>query len=178
LYREYSQESLQGGRRGKEELIHFVSKPYVKVSYNPKSQRYTDPAVELINVDYANANPSTGRCGPHKLAKAFAFCLANASNLSPRTTPGMVPGTLTSLQSFFSQYPEMTPNKDMDLSHSGDNYFSPVAKPTTVKSSTSTPPADKTNTSTEERQKPMLLLVEDNEINLRVCAFLPNLYLT
>jgi hypothetical protein len=71
----------------------------------------------------------------------------------------------------------MTP-KDMELSHSGDNYFTPVAEPTTVKSSTSTRPANETKTSTEEKQKPMLLLVEDNEINLQVCAFLANSYLT
>ena len=48
--------------------------------------------------------------------------------------------------------------------HSRDDYFAP-----TVTSSANKPLAHATDATPTKERKPLLLLVEDNEINLRVC---------
>ena len=48
--------------------------------------------------------------------------------------------------------------------HSREDYFAPTAT-----SSANEPLAQATDTAPTKERKPLLLLVEDNEINLRVC---------
>ncbi|OIW25120.1 hypothetical protein CONLIGDRAFT_718019 [Coniochaeta ligniaria NRRL 30616] len=96
-------------------------------------------------------------CGPHKLAKAFAYCL---DKKLPQESPSGVPSpTLASPQSLIVKSPEER------AYYMSDEYFhagmmSPAAE--------SAP--DDLDDAVPKKQKPMLLLVEDNEINLQLLS--------
>ena len=90
------------------------------------------------------------RCGPHKLAKALAYCVVNVSHIQRLFSPGLPDETLDSPQSLFRG------------SHIQAEYFAPAV-----------PRADELSVPTMEsthpkNRKPMLLLVDDNKINLQV----------
>jgi hypothetical protein len=120
------------------------------------------------------------RCGPCKLAKAFKFCLGNNSNslnatssgevgLQPFSEPSPPPPLPTphGIQSLFTLSPDLDNNDDRPLYE----YF--PAKPGLPHSSST---SFKTISSLNSlaagmkvtKLKPILLLVEDNEINMRV----------
>jgi len=92
------------------------------------------------------------RCGPHKLAKAFAFCLNDASHfLTNSKSPLRAPAEASPpLQSSSKTSPE---------SHMGDEYF-----PINAGISSEGPAGNEK----AAKRKPVILLVEDNEINLKV----------
>ncbi|KAK3386575.1 hypothetical protein B0H63DRAFT_468018 [Podospora didyma] len=146
LYREYSKKMTQGSEIRHGGMVHFVSKP----------------------------------CGPHKLAKAFAFCLGKGNNL-PFSGFGVgatvsVPPSIASPQSLFRKSPEEYMARMGQMS---DDYF-PVTPPPpgdfdgspTAESSIDyvTMPRPAAAAAVAERQKPLLLLVEDNEINLQLLS--------
>ncbi|OBT44393.1 hypothetical protein VE00_07055 [Pseudogymnoascus sp. WSF 3629] len=138
VYRAYARGTRQGTQSSDNGLVHFVSKP----------------------------------CGPHKLAKAFAFCLSNASHppanrgrqLSPLRTPDKGRASQQGLL-------KVSPDSSFYLreAHSQSEYlpvdagFSP-GKPSEVAKSL----ALATSASERTKQKPVLLLVEDNHINLKL----------
>jgi len=112
------------------------------------------------------------RYGPHKLAKAFAFCLSNASHSSTNFGPQLPPlGTLdkglASPQSLFRVSPD-SPYHPAELHLRGEYFpvgagFSP-GKPSEGNQSLAVATCDNKATT----RKPVLLLVEDNYINLKV----------
>jgi hypothetical protein len=110
------------------------------------------------------------RCGPYKLAKALEFCLRNRD--IPQRSPMMEsqlssPGLLyDASQSLFGM---SSPESQADQGERPfrREYF-PSPTPIRVAEALS-PAADDAH---PERQKPLLLLVEDNEINLKV--YLPS----
>jgi hypothetical protein len=88
------------------------------------------------------------------------FCLGNAPDMTQLFSFGLSSGSVTSQQSLLETLPEESPLSRM-RANLRDDYFPPV-----------TPSgADKIlDTSTRgDNRKPLLLLVEDNNINLRVC---------
>jgi hypothetical protein len=117
------------------------------------------------------------RCGPHKLAKAFAFCLGKASQLGTdrisHTSPLPMPlGPPDSPQRLFALSPR---SSHPQWQYSQDEYFptnvlSPVIASSLDGSAISTADSRKTDT-----LKPVLLLVEDNKINLKVRRLLHSL---
>ncbi|KAH9204266.1 hypothetical protein DL95DRAFT_529330 [Leptodontidium sp. 2 PMI_412] len=138
VHHSYSRGTEQGAQSSGNGLIHFVSKP----------------------------------CGPNKLAKAFAFCLSNASHspinrgphLSPLGTPDI---GLASPQSLFRVSPGSSFHP-VEL-HLQGGYFpivagSPPRKPSGANKSL----ALATCVNKATKRKPVLLLVEDNHINLKL----------
>jgi hypothetical protein len=113
------------------------------------------------------------RYGPHKLAKAFAFCLSNASHSSTNHGPQLSPlGTpdkgLASPQSLFRVSPD-SPFHPVELHLRGEYFpvgagFSPGKPSEENKSLVVATCSNKATT-----RRPVLLLVEDNYINLKVC---------
>jgi hypothetical protein len=95
------------------------------------------------------------RCGPHKLAKAFAFCLNDTShfltNNKPQLSPLRAPAEVSPLP--------QSSSKTFLESHMGDEYF-----PINAGVSSEGPAGNEKAT----KRKPVILLVEDNEINLKV----------
>ncbi|RFU26643.1 hypothetical protein B7463_g9706, partial [Scytalidium lignicola] len=128
----------QGAQSSDDELVHFVSKP----------------------------------CGPHKLARALAFCLSNASHPTKKYGPQLPPlqtpdEHLVSSQSLFKVSPSTTFH--LGELHSQGEYFPTGA------GLLSGNPFEATESSTLDtsankatNRKPVLLLVEDNNINLRL----------
>ena len=111
--------------------------------------------------DFADSNLFFNRCGPRKLSKAFVFCLGNAPDMAqPFSSFGLSSGSVTSQQSLLETLPEESPPSRI-RANLRDEYFPP-----TMPSG-----ADRIlDTSTRgDNRKPLLLLVEDNEVNLRVC---------
>lgn len=110
--------------------------------------------------------------GPHKLAKAFAFCLSNASHSSTNFGPQLPPlGTLdkglASPQSLFRVSPD-SPYHPAELHLRGEYFpvgagFSP-GKPSEGNQSLAVATCDNKATT----RKPVLLLVEVNYINLKL----------
>lgn len=138
VYREYARRTVQGTQRSDSGLVHFVSKP----------------------------------CGPHKLAKAFAFCLGDASypsiNHGSRSSPlGATYKDLVSPQSLFKVSPDSSLYRGEQ--HLREEYFpSSAASPPRTPFRASESLALAADANKAERQKPVLLLVEDNEINLKL----------
>ncbi|KIN05319.1 hypothetical protein OIDMADRAFT_177547 [Oidiodendron maius Zn] len=138
LYRSYVQRTRQRTEGSDNGLVHFVSKP----------------------------------CGPHKLAKAIAFCLTIASHPPSHhglklSTLGSLSARLASPQSLF----EISPDSSLHLGelHSRSEYFPTGVGPTPgqpseANESSALPIFDKKATN----RKPMLLLVDDNHINLKL----------
>lgn len=127
---------------------------------------------------------SIHRCGPCKLAKAFKFCLGNNLNSSHTTTSGELKvepfcrpspplttplGGLGSPQSLFNLSPESDNCEDKPTYE----YFPtrPVLPDRSSASSKTIRPVDSLDAGLKViKTKPILLLVEDNEINMRVCC--------
>jgi hypothetical protein len=122
-------------------------------------------------------------CGPHKLAKAFEFCLGSdsrsRSNLNSFSSP-LPPwsGADSPHQSLFVNSPPDwvgTPLRSPRPSGEQlDSYFPQTLSKTPSRSAVPATPAILTITPQEttmiQPQKPMLLLVDDNAVNLRVNA--------
>ena len=123
--------------------------------------------------------PALNRCGPHKLAEAFDFCLKDTMIMSSRaTSPSVAPadGIGSPHQSLFEPTPEIPiavpltesqrPREDYFSSAMTEGEFS-IRKAAIIAAAAEPPtsplPRDK---------KPKLLLVEDNQINLHVCISL------
>ncbi|KFY87320.1 hypothetical protein V500_07034, partial [Pseudogymnoascus sp. VKM F-4518 (FW-2643)] len=138
VYRAYARGTRQGTQSSDNGLVHFVSKP----------------------------------CGPHKLAKAFAFCLSNDSHPPANREPQLSP-LRTPDKGRASQESLLKVSPDSSLypreAHSQSEYlpvdagFSP-GKPSEVAKSS----ALATSASECTKRKPVLLLVEDNRINLKL----------
>jgi hypothetical protein len=94
-----------------------------------------------------DANMPLDRCGPHKLAKAFAFCLDDTSHFHTSSESQLSP---LGAPAEASAPPEI---------HLGDEYF-----PTNVNVSSKCPAGNEKAT----KGRPVILLVEDNKINLKV----------
>jgi hypothetical protein len=123
--------------------------------------------------EVSDTNSPLNRCGPHKLAKAFMFCLSNTSNSSMNCGSQLSPlralaTGLASLQSLLKVSP--------------DSSFHPVEVPSQSEYFTISPGFPSGNpsgasessvlaldTNKATKRKPLLLLVEDNDINLKVC---------
>ncbi|RYP66490.1 hypothetical protein DL771_007750 [Monosporascus sp. 5C6A] len=107
-------------------------------------------------------------CGPRKLAKAFMFCLGNASHVAQPFSSGVSTESLASPQNLFQSLPE-----DRHMSwlghHSGDDYFAPTT-PSRVDEPLRLPENGNADAEQEQKRKPLLLLVEDNGINLRLLS--------
>ncbi|KAM7193145.1 hypothetical protein V8F33_008017, partial [Rhypophila sp. PSN 637] len=99
-------------------------------------------------------------CGPHKLAKAFTFSLGDEPHSS--SSRGLSPSTHSGPQSLFAKSPELA---DLPHRHVRDDheYFPLTAEPGAVETPRPTDPPT-------AKQQPVLLLVEDNEINLRLLS--------
>jgi hypothetical protein len=103
-----------------------------------------------------DANMPLDRCGPHKLAKAFAFCLNNTSHFLTSSESQLSPlGALAE-----ASVPLQSSSKTSPEIHLGDEYF-----PINVNVSSRCPAGNEKAT----KGKPVILLVEDNKINLKVC---------
>ncbi|KAL8366269.1 hypothetical protein RB595_004846 [Gaeumannomyces hyphopodioides] len=89
-------------------------------------------------------------CGPHKLAKALAYCVVNTPHAPRPFSPGLPNEALAFPQSLFRR------------SHAQDEYVPPAA------SRADELPAPAVGTNHPEKRKPMLLLVDDNKINLQL----------
>ncbi|RDL38283.1 Uncharacterized protein BP5553_02623 [Venustampulla echinocandica] len=110
-------------------------------------------------------------CGPQKLAKAFTFCLSNASHPStnrlPQLTPLLTPNeSLSSPQSFLGASPD--PAFHPREVHPRSRYFPtsighPLGKPSEGGGSL----ALGINSHKATNKRPVLLLVEDNYINMK-----------
>jgi hypothetical protein len=114
---------------------------------------------------FGDANSVLRRCGPHKLAKAFASCLGNAATaLQPLEllSPGLPYETLASPQSLFQSSP-MDLEQKHRAGHIQDDYF-----PLTTLSRSNEPLVPVPENAHARKRKPRLLLVEDNIINLQV----------
>ncbi|KAK0620993.1 hypothetical protein B0T14DRAFT_482159 [Immersiella caudata] len=140
LCQEYGQRMVNSGQYIRHEPVHFVSKP----------------------------------CGPHRLAEALVFCLGDAARPLPRqegSPPGFPSEVENSPQSLFQRSPESyLPGMEES---SRDSYFASMAMLPDIVAEPSAPPSAPTtanNPSGIERPKPKLLLVEDNEINLRLLS--------
>ncbi|KAI9771344.1 MAG: hypothetical protein M1840_002314 [Geoglossum simile] len=101
-----------------------------------------------------DANMRLDSCGPHKLAKAFAFCLNDTSHFHTNSESQLPPlgapaGASTPPQSSSRTFPEI---------HLGDEYF-----PINVGVSSECPAGNEKAT----KGRPVILLVEDNKINLK-----------
>ena len=119
----------------------------------------------LQSVGFGDANSVLRRCGPHKLAKAFASCIGKAATASqplPLLSPGLPYGTLASPQSLFRSSPEDLEHRHR-VGHVQHDYF-----PLTTLSRANEPLVPVLENAHAEKRKPRLLLVEDNRINLQV----------
>jgi hypothetical protein len=116
------------------------------------------------------------RCSPQKLAKAFAFCLVAASqarteqsaHASPLSTPGKI---LDSPQSLFALSSRTrSPAWELPANPGGfnmlDEYFPAGASLPPSRPDEASKPA--AHFGEAGRLQPVLLLVDDNKINLRV----------
>ncbi|KAM7216447.1 hypothetical protein V8F06_008160 [Rhypophila decipiens] len=107
-------------------------------------------------------------CGPHKLAKAFTFSLGGTGTPHSSSSQGLSPAVHSGVsgdsgpQSLFAKSPEIA---DLPDRHVRDNYeyFPLTAEPGAVETPRSTDPPT-------AKQQHMMLLVEDNEINLRLLS--------
>jgi hypothetical protein len=103
-----------------------------------------------------DANMPLDRCGPHKLAKAFAFCLNNTSHFPTSSESQLSPlGALAK-----ASVPLQSSSKTSPEIHLGDEY-----SPINVNVSSKCPAGNEKAT----KGRPVILLVEDNKINLKVC---------
>lgn len=106
----------------------------------------------------------SNRFGPHKLAKAFAFCLENApqslvGSESPAASLRSPSVTLLSPQSLIRESPGDTTQR---VERNFQEYFPPT-KPSRATEYSLDAAGDDPN-----KRKPVLLLVEDNIVNLQV----------
>jgi len=111
-------------------------------------------------------------CGPHKLAKAFAFCLSNASHPENRGSQLSPLQTLSKGLAFPQSLLNISPDSSFHLGevHSSGGYVPTGAESlpwSTLEANEPSAPA--TYTSKATQRKPVLLLVEDNHINMKVC---------
>jgi hypothetical protein len=127
-------------------------------------------------LSYAN---HLSRCGPHKLAKAFKFCLDTTlpptinveSSESSYTSPA---SGVTSPQSLFIGSPSpLAAAGNVPDSRAQEEYFpitaSLIPNDTSRPSLASVAGSESTSsTIIPAKRRPVLLLVEDNKINLRV----------
>ncbi|KAK3382636.1 hypothetical protein B0T24DRAFT_519433 [Lasiosphaeria ovina] len=135
------QRLAQGGAARQNAAIHFVSKPYMiplSSSTNPLSSPRLDDANP--NISYPD------RCGPHKLAKAFALFRKSPEEYMSRM------GQDTTDDYNFPPTP---------ASRSIDNDIDPLAAMGAIMAAEEITPVP-------ENPKPLLLLVEDNVINLQL----------
>jgi CheY-like chemotaxis protein len=114
------------------------------------------------HIDHDTVHFVSKPCGPHKLAKAFAYCLNKA--IPQGSPPEVLSPTLASPQSLFDKSPgERAYNR---IGHyTPDDYFH---SDTTVPANGSTAPG--LENGPLKRQRPILLLVEDNKINLQLLS--------
>jgi hypothetical protein len=116
------------------------------------------------------------RYGPHKLAKAFAFCLGNASHSftdhGPQFPPLGAPDKGLASPQSLCRVSLGSPIHPVELHPQGECFpigagFSP-GKPS-LPSEGNKALAVATYDSKATTRRPVLLLVEDNYINLKVC---------
>ena len=107
------------------------------------------------------------RCGPHRLAKALEFCLGTPAHSPEGGSPSRAPSEMeNSPQSLFQRSPDSyLPGME---STPQDGYFASTAQSLEAVVNGVSAHTTVSGVNVIEKKKPKLLLVEDNEINLRV----------